>query len=173
MTKNKICLLALSVCFFFLSCKQSPEIENDKLGVFDQQKVSSYSPYFCKNDELLVQVELNQALVFEDLAGSVPVIGFYQGSGSCAVQTEIHDNFVSGIKSMHFNFKSSEPCVPNGSLWKVTAYGTETPNAHIDLKALGSENTLHMDASRDLPGTYVRDHTGLRQFICKSKLDIQ
>jgi len=166
MTKS----LYLSLFLILLSgCQKSPSQDNSNPGIFEEASLLAHSTVYCTNGKVLTEIETNSSDDFEDLADDVSVFGFYQKPGPCALKGEIHDSFPWFLAVGHFDLSSTLNCIPNGSLWKVTSRGVATPDAHIDLESLDMETiqTIHMSATRDLTGTYPRDHAGLRRFSCQ------
>jgi len=157
-------ILASILILTLVGC--SKEKNNSAPAKFDEAKLSEISSDYCEAGKKLVEMDLAPRTVkFEYLNNAARVVGFMNGSGACALTSDINDSWVTGWFTV--NIRSN--CLPNGSFWKITSDLNSNDIRDYTLESISPQDLpdIHLGGPRDMNTIYARDHAGLRVLHCQ------
>jgi len=160
--------LAIIMATILTACSATKD--NSQLAKFDATLIQAASDKYCKPGQQLTENTNAIQADFEDLGSGAPIFGFVNGSDNCALTNDIDDHWSQPLSDdgwFHVAIHSS--CLKNGSLWEIQSSLNASPGHYYTLKSFDdtSAATIDLNAIRDLPGAYARDHAGLRILTCQ------
>lgn len=156
-------LMSLSI---FAACGQ---VTDPKLAVeLDDKELSAAEKLYCEEGQRLLEDRTALNVTFDKLRSKSDIFAFANGSGTCALQSDIDNSWPNEEDPLFFKMKLNQKCLPNNSIWIASVVSLSTEQKYV-FRRVGKPTSpvIEMTGSNHLSGSYVAGVTGLRVLICQ------